>query len=264
MLALVARSTVAPENSPCFHAGSTDLPCAKGILGAIMAGGRFGHAVLAGAVGGSAIAGGAATGPLLATAFDLAAAVATAGIAAHAVEVSARERGVSSAGGVPRAARGAAKRSDAPLAAHAVDVICRARAGDVRALRSAAMLLGRVTSAHARGLAFQLLGSWWAPLRDLTQLTAPLGAARAALENAGFVREMIDALPEASRPGFEITSCETELLGSGPFAAVAGTNERAIAYDEEASSPAPQRHLQVNARAQVQAQVQPRDWEVAA
>jgi hypothetical protein len=151
--------------------------------------------VLAAAVGGSAIACGAATGPLLATAFDLAAAAATAGIAAHAVELSARERGVSSEGILRRAARVAVRRSDAPLAAHAIDVACRARSGDPRALRSAAILLGRATAAHARGLAFQLFGSWCAPLRELTQLAAPFGAARAALESAAFVRAMESAVP---------------------------------------------------------------------
>jgi hypothetical protein len=162
-----------------------------------MTGGRLGHAVLAGAIGGSAIACGAASGPLLATLFDLAAAGATAGIAAHAVEVSARERRVSSAGILHRTARVAVKRIDAPLAAHAVDVACRARKGDARALRAAAILLGRATAAHARGLALQLFGSWSAPLRDLSQLAAPLAVARAALGSSSFVAAAVSAVPLA-------------------------------------------------------------------
>jgi hypothetical protein len=165
-----------------------------------MTGEGFGHAVLAGAVGGSSIACGAATGPLLATVFEVAAAAVTAGIAAHAVELSARERGVSSAGVLHRAARRAIKRSGAPLAAHATDVMCRTLAGDRRALRSAAILLGRATSTHARGLALQLFGAW-RPLRELSQLGALMGApraAQAALENAAFVSEMVGAVRETS------------------------------------------------------------------
>jgi hypothetical protein len=165
-----------------------------------MSGGRFGHAALAGAVGGSAIACGAATGPLLAMTFDLAAAAATAGIAAHAVEATARERGVSSAGILHRTARAAVKRSDAPLAAYAVDVACRARKGDARALRSAATLLGRAASGHARGIALQLFGSWCAPLRDLTRLAAPFGVARGALDGAAFVQAMVSAVPPEVTP----------------------------------------------------------------
>jgi hypothetical protein len=159
-----------------------------------MAGGGFGHAVLAGAVGGSSIAYGAVSGPLLATALDVAAAAATAGIAAHAVGRTARANGISSAGILHRAARRAMKRGDAPLAAHAADVMCRTLAGDRRALRSAAILLGRATSAHARGLALQLVGSWCSPLRELTELSALTCAPRAALENAAFVGEMVAAV----------------------------------------------------------------------
>jgi hypothetical protein len=170
--------------------------------------------MLAGAVGGSAIACGAGTGPLLATVFDVAAAVAAAGIAAHAVDVNARERGVSSAPVLRRAARQAVKRSDAPLAAHALHVACRMRAGDVRFLHSAAILLGRATSAHARGLALQVLGSWCAPLRGLARLGAPIGAARAALESADFVRAMTSAA--AAELGTEMGASSLDAAARAP------------------------------------------------
>jgi hypothetical protein len=212
-----------------------------------MSGGRFGHAVLAGAVGGSAIACGAATGPLLAMTFDLAAAAATAGIAAHAVEATARERGVSSAGILHRTARAAVKRSDAPLAAYAVDVACRARKRDARALRSAASLLGRAASGHARGIALQLFGSWCSPLRDLTRLAAPFGVARGALEGATFVQAMVSAVPAV-----EVTPVhsapEWPYVGSFGYSDMPDSNVETL-LQEQADSPA---------------ESQTPDWEVAA
>ena len=158
---------------------------------------NHGHQALAGAISGSAVICGAAAGPLWATAFDLAAALATAGVAVRAVEETARERGLCARQVLSRASRTAADEKNAPLAAHAVEVVCRVRSGDPRALRSAAMLLGRATSAHARGLALQLFGSWCAPLRELTKLAAPLAAARAAVEGAELVRTMTSAVPPA-------------------------------------------------------------------
>ncbi len=152
--------------------------------------------MLAGAVGGSAIACGAAVGPLLGTVFDVASAIATAAIAAHAVDACARERGVSSDGCFASGrARDASQARGAPLAAHAIDVACRARRGDTRALRSAAILLGRATSARAGGIAFQLLASWCGPVRGLARVAAPVEVVRAALESAAFVRAMAQAVP---------------------------------------------------------------------
>ena len=219
-----------------------------------MAGGRLGHAVLAGAVGGSAIACGVATGPLLAAAFDVAAAALTAGIAAHAVEVSARERGVPSAGVLRRAARTASQRCGAPLAAHAAELVERARSRDVRALRSAAILLGRATTAHARGLAFQAFGSWSAPFRDLTQLVSPFRAARAALESAEFVRAMVDAVPEPV--GLAERASGAERPRTDPFPVVTVEPVAAASEgDDAAASPAPQENSPTEER---------EEWEVAA
>jgi hypothetical protein len=219
-----------------------------------MAGEGLEHAVFAGAVGASSIACGAATGPLLAIGLDIAAAAATAGIAGHAVSARARARGVSPAGILHRAARRAVKRSDAPLAAHAVDVMCRARSGDRRALRAAAILLGRATSAHARGLALQLLGSWCAPLRDLTQLGAPLGAARAAVESAAFVNEMVAAVREQDVRGVTApVKVPVPVTVQGDFW---GNDEPSLDASDvpDAHAPAPAHHIS-NAN---------QDWEVAA
>jgi len=155
--------------------------------------GTLGHEVLAGTIGGSAVAGGAIAGPLWATVFDLASATATALVATHAVNRTARDAGVSPEAStrlLRQAARDAARVEGAPLAVHAIELVCRARSGDSRALRSAAALVGRATTAHARGLVLQLFGSWCAPLRELTQLAAPFTAARAALEGAELIRAM--------------------------------------------------------------------------
>lgn len=163
---------------------------------------KLGQEALAGAIGGSAVVCGAVAGPLWATVFDLGSALATAGIAVHAVEETVRDRGLPARPILSRAARELTRHPDAPLAAHALEVVCRVRSGDSRALRSAAILVGRATTAHARGLALQLLGSWCAPLRKLTTLGAPLAAARAAMESAELVRAMRDAalVPEATPP----------------------------------------------------------------
>jgi hypothetical protein len=169
---------------------------------------EFGHAELAGAIGGGAVVCGAAAGPLWATALDLASSFATAGIAAHAVEKTARERGYCGQRILSRAARGAVRKKGAPLASYALDVLCRARLGDPRVLRAAAMLVGCATTAHARGIALQLFGSWCAPLRELTKVGAPLAAARAALEQAELVRSMMNAVPEA--PGHLEPALESE------------------------------------------------------
>jgi hypothetical protein len=112
--------------------------------------GTIGHEVLAGAIGGTSILGGAITSPLLAPVVDLASAAVTAGIAAHAVHSSSQ----GSRGTTRHALRDAVRRSleqgDAPLAAHVLDVACRVRAGDARALRSLAMLVGRAFDARLR------------------------------------------------------------------------------------------------------------------
>jgi hypothetical protein len=110
--------------------------------------GTIGHEVLAGAIDRASILGGAFTTPLLAPAVDLASAAVTAGIAAHAVHSSARETGASPRGALRDAARRSIRRGDAPLAAHVIDFVCRACAGDGRALRSLATLVGRAFDAH--------------------------------------------------------------------------------------------------------------------
>jgi hypothetical protein len=157
--------------------------------------GRFGHEALAGAVGASAVLGGAVAGPLWATAFDVASACVTAGVAAHAVEEIARERGLSGRLVLARAARDLGRTPDAPLAAQALQAVCRVRRADSRALRSLAMLVGKATATHARGVVLQLLGSWLAPMRGLTSVTAPFAAVRAAVDSAGLVRRLTDAVP---------------------------------------------------------------------
>ena len=114
---------------------------------------------LAGAVGGAAIAGGAVAGPLWGTVFDLVSAAAAAAITARVVDRAARNAGAcpaASARLLHRAAREATRREGAPLAAHAVAVWYRARSGDSRALRSAAILVGRATAANACGLVSEL------------------------------------------------------------------------------------------------------------
>ena len=171
--------------------------------------GRTGHELAAGAIGGSAIVLGAAAGPLWAAVFELASAAVTAGIAAHAIELVACDADVSSHGVLYRVARREAKRGGAPLAAQALDVACLARAGDARALRSAAMLIGRASSGNARGIALQLLSAWCAPLREIARFAAPFGAARAALEGATFVSAMKQAAFEELSP---TTSAEVVVL----------------------------------------------------
>jgi hypothetical protein len=57
------------------------------------------------------------------------------------------------------------------------------------------MLVGKATTAHARGLVLQLLGSWLAPMRAFTKLTAPYAAARAAVDAADLVRTLAEAVP---------------------------------------------------------------------
>jgi hypothetical protein len=149
----------------------------------------FGHAELAGAVaGGAAACASFVRNPLLAPVADLMVAAATAGIAAHATETSARERGVSPAGILHRVARDAAKRKDAPLAAHAVSFAVRARRGDARALRSAAMIVGKIASAHARGVALGFLGPFATPFRLGAHVAAPAAVVRAARESVAIVR----------------------------------------------------------------------------
>jgi hypothetical protein len=161
-----------------------------------------GQEALAAAVGGGAVVCGALAGPLWATVLDLGSALATAGLAVHAVEEAAREQGLPARPILSRTARELTRDPGAPLAAHALEVVYRARSGDSRVLRSAAMLVGRATTAHARGLALQLLGSWCAPFRKLSTLGAPLAAARAAMESAELVRTMRDAVsaPVATPP----------------------------------------------------------------
>jgi hypothetical protein len=182
--------------------------------------GTLGHEVLAGAIGGSAVAGGSVAGPLWATVFDLTSATATALVAVHAVNGTARDRGVSpevSTRLLRRAARDAARVEGAPLAVHAIDLVCRARSGDTRALRSAANLVGRATTAHARGLVLQLFGSWCAPLRELTQLAAPFAAARAALDGVELIRAMTGAVPIPTPTASTVDSQDDAPPASGRF-----------------------------------------------
>jgi hypothetical protein len=163
--------------------------------------GELGQEVLAGAIGGGAVVCGAVAGPLWATVLDLGSALATAGIAVHALEETARAQGLPPRPILSRTARELTRDPEAPLAAHALEVVYRARSGDSRVLRAAAILVGRATTVHARGLALQLLGSWCAPLRKLTTLGAPLAAARAAMDGAELVRAMREAVTtSASTP----------------------------------------------------------------
>ncbi len=180
-----------------------------------MARGRLGHELLAGAIAGGAIACCEAAGPLVAILAETTAAMAVAGVAAHAVKVSARRQGTSSAGLARRAARDVARRNDAPLAAHALDVLHRARNADARALRSVAMLLGRAASARSRGFALQRLASRWSPLSALAQLTSPFGVALRALGGAEFVREMVNA----TRPRCEPVPATLERETAWPYVA---------------------------------------------
>lgn len=144
------------------------------------------HERIAAAMGGCASLAGAFVGPVWGLALDVASQVVTAGVAAHAAGASAVA--------VHRAARHVAKRRGAPAAAHALDAMYRARKGDGRALRSAAMLVGRCASTH--GSAF------WGPFAgvlgaSLSKLAAPLAASRAAAEHAALVREIRDAVAES-------------------------------------------------------------------
>jgi hypothetical protein len=97
----------------------------------------------------------AVAGPLWGKAIDVVAAIATAAVAVRAVERAAKAAGTSSDASnraLRRAARDAARREGAPLAAHAVEVLYRAKAGDCRAWRSAAMLVGCAFSPLTRDL----------------------------------------------------------------------------------------------------------------
>jgi hypothetical protein len=161
---------------------------------------REGHEFAAAALCASAVVAGAAAGPLWATAFELASAAVTAGIAAHAIEDVARDADASAQNVLLRVARREAKRPRAALAAQALDVACRVHTRDPRALRSAAMLLGQASSAHARGIAVALTTGWCSPLRAMFGLGAPAAAARAARDGAAFVRSMRQAARAALRP----------------------------------------------------------------
>jgi hypothetical protein len=168
-------------------------------------------------VGAGAVLGGAMTGPLWATGLDIASALVTAGAAVHAAEAVSRDRG--SSGGavaVARAARELSRDPDAPLAADAVEVVCRVRRADPRALRSLAVLVGKATTSHARGVVLQLLGSWLAPMRAFTKATAPYVAARAAMDAADLVRTLADtvAAPVVAAP---VTLDEAAPPESGRF-----------------------------------------------
>jgi hypothetical protein len=148
--------------------------------------------VLAGAIGAASVLGGAFTSPLWAPVVDLGSAAVTAGIAAHAVHSSRDvERGAdgpSTRHVLRHAATAALGQPDAPLAAHVIDVACRARTCDSRALRSAAMLVGRCFETHARGIAMGLAASWCAPLRQVSRVIDSARVARAAMANAELVR----------------------------------------------------------------------------
>ncbi len=148
--------------------------------------------MLAGAIGAASVLGGAFTSPLWAPVVDLGSAAVTAGIAAHAVH-SFRGAGdrLSTRRMLRDAAKVALEQPDAPLAAHVIDVACRPRACDAKALRSAAMLVGRCVEMHARGIAVGLLTSWssWcAPLREVSRVIDAAKLSRAATANAELVR----------------------------------------------------------------------------
>ena len=157
--------------------------------------------MLAGAIGAASVLGGAFTSPLWAPVVDLGSAAVTAGIAAHAVHSSRGDDDSASTRHVLRhAATVALKQPEAPLAAHVIDVACRARACDSKALRSAAMLVGRCFETHARGIAMGLAASWCAPLRQVSRVIDSAKVARAAMANAELVRTIHEtALAQAAR-----------------------------------------------------------------
>ncbi|HEY2512931.1 MAG TPA: hypothetical protein VGI39_18820 [Polyangiaceae bacterium] len=147
------------------------------------------HERVAAAVGASASLAGAFVGPVWGLFLDVASQVVTAGVAAHGAGASASA--------VHRVARRAAKRRGAPAAAHALDAAYRARKGDGRALRSAAMLVGRCASTHGAAFWGSLAGVFGA---GLSKLAAPLAASRAAAEHAALVREIRSAVVERQEP----------------------------------------------------------------
>jgi len=97
------------------------------------------------------------------------------------------------------------------------------------------MLVGRATTAHARGLGLQLFGSWCAPLRDLTALGAPLAAARAAMDSAELVRAMTEAVPAPLDIVAATEECDEAPPESGRFRAGTFSHEFETPNLEEAA-----------------------------
>lgn len=149
------------------------------------------HEAFASAMAGACSVGASLAGPFWGPVVELGSAAVTAGVAAHAVETTARARGTSSR--LRSAARDAVKRADAPLAAHALDIGCRVRAGDPRALRQTAVMLGACTTGRAGSAVRQWLFGWWEPLRAARVAVA---AVDAAADSACFLNELHRAATE--------------------------------------------------------------------
>ena len=148
---------------------------------------QAGHEALAACVAAGGVVGAAFAGPLGAPAVELVSAALTGAVAAHALRASGDAKLVRR--GVHRMMRD----PRAPLAVHAVDLALRARRGDPRALRSAAMIVGRVASRHAASILAHVTLGWSDPLRALGTATR---VARAALDGADLVFDLKHAAIE--------------------------------------------------------------------
>jgi hypothetical protein len=162
--------------------------------------GVIGEEGLAAALGGSAVVGGAVLGPVWGTALDVGSALLTAGVALHgahrAAGMGAHLSGHRGHRALEQAARRSAKGAGAHPAALAMDVLCRIRSRDGRAVRSAAILVGRCASSHADGFVAHVVTSFCRGLRPLSTLRAGAEALRAAREHADVVRAMKSAVSE--------------------------------------------------------------------
>jgi hypothetical protein len=142
---------------------------------------QVGHETLAATIAAGGVVGAAFAGPLAAPAVELVSAALTGAVAAHALHASGE--GDQLRRGVHRMTRDAR----APLAAHALDLALRARRRDRRALRSAALIVGRVASAHARAVLAHVTLGWSDPLRAIGTAGS---VARAALAGADLVHDL--------------------------------------------------------------------------
>jgi hypothetical protein len=145
---------------------------------------QAGHETFAAAIAASAAVGAALAGPIGAPAVELVSAALTGAVAIHALGDESLVRR-----GVHRMTRD----SDAPLAAHAIDFALRARRGDPRMLRAAAMIVGRCASDHAAAIVAHVAFGWSNPFKSLATAAS---AARAAVAGADLVRDLTHAAIE--------------------------------------------------------------------